>query len=243
MWALFQKEIAGFFSSLTGYIVIAIFLITIGLFLWVFPGNMNILDTGFSNITPLFTIAPWVFLFLVPAVTMRSFSEEKKSGTLDLLITRPLSELQIILGKYVAALFLILMALLPTIIYYISVIVLGSPKGNIDHGAYWGSFIGLLLLASVYASIGIFSSVLSENIIVSFLIAVFTCFVVYSGFDYIANLFPMGRLGSILQSLGIDAHYRSISRGVIDSRDLIYFLSAIALFIFSTRLILKSQRW
>lgn len=243
MLALFQKEIAGFFSSLTGYIVIVVFLTINGLFLWVFPGNMNILDTGTADLNPLFNIAPWVFLFLVPAITMRSFAEEKKAGTLDLLLTRPLSNLQIILGKYLACVALIVISLLPVFIYYISVNMLGDPKGNIDHGAYWGSYIGLILLAASYTAIGILSSSLSDNIIVSFLTGVFVCFFVYSGFDYMGSLFPLGGLGNTLQSLGIEAHYRSLSRGVIDSRDLLYFISLITIFTLLTKIKLAVRHW
>lgn len=243
MWALFQKEIAGFFSSLTGYIVIIVFLILTGLFLWVFPGGMNIPDSGYSDLRPLFDIAPWIFLFLIPAITMRSFSEEKKAGTLDLLFTRPLSNLHIILGKYFSALILVLLSLIPTLIYYISIILLGDTTGNIDHGATWGSYIGLLLLAGSYTAIGIFSSTITDNVIVAFLLSVFLCFLTYSGFNYLANLFPVGGLGNKFQSFGIDAHYQSMSRGVIDSRDLVYFLSVITLFITITNLKLKSRRW
>jgi ABC-2 type transport system permease protein len=173
---------------------------------------------------------------------MRSFSEEKKSGNLDLLLTRPLTNLQIVLGKYLASVALIVLTLLPVLTYYISVILLGDTVGNMDHGAFWGSFIGLLLLAASYASIGIFSSALSDNIIVSFLIAVFLSFLVYSGFDYIASLFPFGGMGNFIQNLGIDAHYQSISRGVVDSRDLLYFLSIMTLFILFTKIKLSGQR-
>jgi ABC-2 type transport system permease protein len=243
MWALFQKEIASFFSSLTGYIVIIVFLTINGLFIWVFPGNLNVLDSGFANLNSLFTIAPWVFLFLVPAVTMRSFAEEKKSGTLDLLLTRPLSNLQIILAKFFASVVLIILALIPVLIYYISIILLGDNPGNIDHGAFWGSFIGLLLLAACYSAIGTLASALTENIIVSFIMAIFISFLVYSGLDYLANLFPMGGTGNFIQNLGIDAHYQSISRGVIDSRDLVYFFSLISIFIVFTNIKLASRRW
>lgn len=243
MWALFQKEISGFFSSLTGYIVITVFIVINGLFIWVFPGSMNILDSGYANLSPLFEISPWIFLFLIPAITMRSFAEEKKSGTLELLLIRPISYLQIVLAKFFSSLVLALLALLPTLIYYISVIKIGNPVGNIDHGATWGSFIGLVFLASVYVAIGIFSSSLNENIIVSFLIGVFLCFIVYSGFDYIGNLFPVGGIGNLFIAMGIDAHYKSISRGVIDSRDIVYFISAVSVFILFTNLLLNSKRW
>lgn len=243
MWALFQKEINSFFSSLTGFIVIIIFLSINGLFIWVFPGNMNILDNGQASLSPLFTIAPWVFLFLIPAITMRSFAEEKKSGTLDLLITRPLSNLQIVLGKYFASITLTTLALLPTLIYYYSVISLSSAPGNLDQGAFWGSFIGLILLAASYAAVGIFASALSDNVIISFLIAVFVCFFIYTGLEYISSLFPLGGMGNFIQNLGIEAHYRSISRGVIDTRDVIYFLSTIAIFTSLSTLKLSSRRW
>lgn len=243
MWALLKKEISGFFSSLTGYIVIIVFLILSGLFLWVFPGGTNIPDSGYADLKPLFEIAPWIFLFLIPAITMRAFAEEKKSGTLDLLFTRPLTNLQIVCGKYLSALLLSFLAIVPTFIYYISIILLGDVTGNIDHGATWGSYIGLLLLAASYTAIGLFSSTITDNIIVAFILSVFLCFIAYSGFDYLANLFPIGGVGNILQNLGIDAHYQSISRGVIDSRDLIYFSSVIAIFISLTNLKLKSRHW
>ena len=243
MWSLFNKEISGFFSSLTGYIVIVVFIIINGLFMWVFPGDTNILDTGYSTLEPLFEISPWIFLFLIPAITMRSFAEEKKAGTLELLLIRPVSHFQIIFAKYLSALVLTLLALLPTLIYYISVILLGNPTGNIDQGATWGSYIGLFFLAAVYVSIGIFSSTVSDNIIVSFLLGVFLCFIVYTGFNYVGNLFPVGGLGNFFISLGIDAHYKSISRGVVDSRDLTYFLSVIAIFIILANLILNGERW
>ncbi len=242
MWALFQKEVASFFNSLTGYIVIIVFLAINGLFIWVFPGNTNVLDSGFASLKPLFDIAPWVFLFLVPAITMRSFSDEIKSGTLDLLLTRPLSNLQIVLGKYFACLMLIILSLIPTLIYYISIISLGAPAGNIDHGAFWGSFIGLFLLGGIYASIGVLTSALSENTIIAFILAVFISFLMYSGFDYIAWLFPVSNIGSTIMNLGIDAHYQSISRGVIDSSDILYYLSTISIFIVITRMRLATLR-
>ncbi len=242
MWALFQKEVASFFNSLTGYIVIIVFLVINGLFIWVFPGNTNLLDSGFANLKPLFDIAPWVFLFLVPAITMRSFSDEIKSGTLDLLLTRPLSNLQIVLGKYFACLMLIVLSLLPTLVYYISVIILGTPVGNIDNGAFWGSFIGLFLLGGIYASIGILTSSLSENTIIAFILSVFISFIMYSGFDYVAWLFPVSNIGNTIMNLGIDAHYQSISRGVIDSSDILYYLSVISVFIVITRMRLSTLR-
>lgn len=243
MWALLQKEISGFFSSLTGYIVMIVFLVVCGLFIWVFQGTMNIPDSGEASLKPMFEIAPWIFLFLIPAITMRSFAEEKKAGTLDLLLVRPISNVQVILAKFFSNFILVILALLPTLIYYISVIKLGDPVGNIDKGATWGSYIGLLLLAASYTSIGIFSSAITDNIIVAFLLGVFLCFIAFSGFEYIGNLFPLGGTGNAIISFGIDAHYRSISRGVLDSRDLIYFLSFVAVFVLVTNLKLNAKRW
>ncbi|MBN2486313.1 MAG: gliding motility-associated ABC transporter permease subunit GldF [Bacteroidales bacterium] len=243
MRALFIKEITGFFSSLTGYIVIVVFIVVNGLFLWVFPGNLNIPDSGIASLSPLFETAPWVFLFLIPAITMRSLAEEKKAGTFDLLLTRPVSNLQILLAKYFSAVVLALLALLPTLVYYLTLVLIGSPAGNIDQGATWGSYTGLVFLAAVYGSVGIFSSTLTDNIIVSFLVSVLLCFMVFTGFNYIGSLFPLGSLGSFFISLGIDEHYKSVSRGVIDSRDIVYFFSVIAVFLVLSNLKLNSKRW
>lgn len=242
MWALFQKEISGFFSTITGYVVIIVFILINGLLTWVFPWSYNIPDGGYSSLSPLFNISPWVLLFLIPSITMRSFSQEKKDGTLELLFTRPISGLNIILSKYLAALFLVFIALLLTIPYYISIILLGDPIGNIDHGATWGSYTGLLLLAASYTAIGIFSSSLSDNIIVSFLTGIFFCGWMYAAFGFIGNLFPMGGTGNIILNFGMDNHFQSLSRGVIDSRDIIYFVSIILVFIAFTNLKLKSKR-
>src|ERR1041385_7483383 len=163
MYSLFVKEIRSFLSSLIGYIVIIVFLLAISLFMWIIKGNTNVLDSGYANIDTLFTVAPWVFLFLIPAITMRSFADEKKSGTIELLLTRPLTDLQIILAKYFAGFILVLISLLPTLIYYYSVWKLGIPQGNIDSGGTWGSYIGLLFLGSSFVAIGIFASSLTDN--------------------------------------------------------------------------------
>ncbi|MBN1117360.1 MAG: gliding motility-associated ABC transporter permease subunit GldF [Bacteroidales bacterium] len=231
MWPLFQKEVSGFFSSITGYVVIIVFLVINGLLVWVFPWNLNIIDGGYSSLAPMFQLSPWILLFLIPAITMKTFSQEKKDGTLDLLFTRPVSKLQIIGAKYFSALFLVFIALMLTLPYYITVILLGDPVGNIDHGATWGSYIGLFLLASAFTSIGIFSSTLSDNIVVAFIIGIFLCAWMYAAFSFVGNLFPMGKMGNILVNMGMDSHYLSLSRGVIDSRDLIYYFGVIALFI------------
>ncbi len=243
MRSLFLKEITGFFSSFAGYLVVITFLCVSGFFLWWFPGRMNVLDAGYASLETLFYIAPWIFLFLVPAITMRSFSEEQKSGNMDLLLTRPLNEFQIILSKYLACVVLTGIALLPTLIFYYSVIKLGNPTGNIDNGGTWGSYIGLLLLAAIYSSIGIFASSLSENTIIAFIIAVLLCFFIYTGFNSVAYLSLSGKIGNIILNLGIDAHYKSMRRGVIDSRDLVYFLSVVFLFLYLTFLKLRSRSW
>ncbi len=243
MWALFLKEIRSFLSSLTGYIVIIIFLVITGLFLWVIPSESNILDYGYANLDGLFIIGPFVFLFLVPAVTMRLFADERKSGTIELLFTRPLSDFQIIWAKYLAAIVLVLFSLIPTLIYYVTVYKLGIPPGNIDSGGFWGSFIGLFLLGAVFASIGIFASAVSDNPVVSFVLAVIISAFMYLGFEFIYSLEWFGNIDLFIKSLGISDHYSSISRGVVDTRDLIYFFSVIGLFLFLTKFSLSVRKW
>jgi ABC-2 type transport system permease protein len=246
MFTLYLKEIRSFLSSLIGYIAIGVFISLIGIFLWIIPtdsGGSNILDNGFANIDPLFTIAPWVYLFLIPAITMRSFSEEKKTGTLELLLTRPLTDLQIVLAKYLAGFTLVMVSLLPTLTYYYSVHVLGLPKGNIDTGGMWGSYVGLLFLGAGFVSIGVFASSIAENQVIAFIIALLLCFFCYIGFDFIGESGLFGKYDALVKSLGINAHYVSMSRGVIDTRDALYFVSVIALFNLLTKLVLESRKW
>ncbi|MBA2406398.1 MAG: gliding motility-associated ABC transporter permease subunit GldF [Chitinophagales bacterium] len=243
MIPIFRKEITAFFSSLIGYIAIAVFLILIGLIMWVFQNNA--LNNGYATLDILFDNAPIVFMLLIPAVTMRMFSEEKKSGTLEILATRPVSETQIILGKYLAAVCLVIFSLLPTLIYYFTISKLGSPPGNLDTGATWGSYIGLLLLGSSFVAIGLFSSSITDNQIVAFILGAFICFVCYLAFDALSGLGLFGGKGDyIIQSIGIQHHYESISRGVLDlSRDVIYFLSVILIFTLCTKTALESRKW
>lgn len=243
MITLFRKEISSFFSSLIGYIVITVFLLINGLFLWVFPLEFNILDFGYASIENLFMLAPIVFLFLIPAITMRLFADEKKGGTIEILLTQPLTDLEIILAKYFAGLVLVLFSLLPTLIYFFSVYQLGLPPGNIDTGGMWGSYIGLLFLGASFVAIGLFSSSITDNQIVSFIIAIFLCGFLYIGFEFIYSLDLFGNIDLFIKSLGINAHYTSMSRGVIDTRDIIYFLSIIALFIILTKFSLASRKW
>jgi ABC-2 type transport system permease protein len=246
MFTLYLKEIRSFLSSLIGYIAICVFITLIGVFMWVIPsegGGYNILDNGFANIDPLFFIAPWVYLFLIPAITMRSFSEEKKAGTIELLLTRPLTDLQIVLAKYFAGLTLVIVSLLPTLIYYYSVHMLGAPKGNLDTGGMWGSYLGLLFLGAGFVSIGIFSSAIAENQVIAFIIAMLLCFFCYIGFEYIADSGIFGKSATFFKSLGINEHYVSMSRGVMDTRDVLYFFSLVAIFNLFTRLVLESRKW
>jgi len=243
MISLLKKEIRTFLSSLIGYVVICVFLLITGLFMWIFPGDSNILDMGYANIDTLFFISPWVFMFLIPAVTMRSFAEEKRAGTIELLFTKPLTDTQIILAKYFAGLLLVVIALIPTLIYFITVYSLGNPVGNIDTGGTWGSYIGLLLLAAGYVAIGIFASSITNNQIVSFLVAAMLCFFMFTGFQSLGSFDLFGSLDDFIMKLGIQDHYSSLSRGLIDSRDVVYFFALIAIFILLTKTVLGSRKW
>ena len=240
---LFIKEIQGFFSSLTGYLVIAVFLAVTGLCLWVFPGVLNIPESGYASLDSLFYIAPWVFLFLVPAITMRSFAEEIKTGTIELLLTKPISEWRLTVAKFLAAATLVLIALAPCVVYIFSVWQLGNPPGNLDTGATYGAMIGLMLLGAVYAAIGTFASSLTDNQIIAFIAAALTSFVFYEGFDALAQLISAAGVQDFISYLGIKEHYASISRGVVDLRDLVYFFGVILMFLLLTRLKLQSRKW
>jgi len=243
MFAIFRKEISGFFSSLTGYIVIIVFLLINSLFMWVFPGEWNIIDSGYAGLDTLFFLSPWVFMFLVPAVTMRMIAEEKRLGTIELIYSKPVSERGLIYGKYLASVSLVLMALIPGIIYYVSVYLLGDLPGNLDKGGTLGAFIGLFFLASVYASAGLFASSFTDNQVIAFLFAILICFFLFMGFDSIAYLPGLKKLDEFIIRLGINEHYKSISRGVLDIRDVIYFIAVIVFFNESTRFNLLSRKW
>lgn len=243
MFALLRKEIESFLSSLIAYIVIVVFLLVVSFFLWVISFGHNIITNGYAGIDGLFVIAPMVFLFLIPAITMRMFAEEKKGGTIELLLTQPLSELQIILAKFLAGVILVVFAVLPTLVYYYSVYQLGMPPGNIDTGAMWGSYIGLLFLGATFVAIGLFSSSITDNQIVSFILAALLSAFFYIGFEFIWPLDVFSNVGLFIGSLGIFTHYESISRGVIDSRDIIYFISVIVFFLLLTRFALASRKW
>jgi len=211
--------------------------------MWVFPGEWNVLDSGYAGLETLFFLSPWIFLFLVPAVTMRMIAEEKRLGTLELLYSKPVSERGIVYGKYFASVVLVLLALIPGVIYYISVYVLGEITGNIDKGGTIGAFTGLFFLAAVYASAGLFASSLTDNQVVSFIIAVFISFFLFMGFDSFAYLPGLRKTGEYIIGLGINEHYKSISRGVIDLRDVLYFVAVVIVFNEATRLVLLSRKW
>ena len=238
MIAILKKEISSFFASPIGYLVIAIFLVLNGLFLWLFKGEFNVLDYGFADLSSFFLLAPWILIFLIPAVTMRSFSDEKKQGTLELLLTKPISRMNIILGKYFGAFILILMALLPTLLYVYTVYQLGSPIGNLDMGSTLGSYFGLLFLMAAYTAIGVYASSLSDNQIVSFIVAVFICFLFYIGFEGIAEFAS----SHVIEQLGMSIHYKSMSRGVLDTRDILYFLSVTIFFLMLTKVNINKEK-
>jgi ABC-2 type transport system permease protein len=240
MKSILLREINSFFGSPIGYLVIALFLLFNGLFLWVFNGDYNLLNSGFADMTPFFTLAPWVLLFLIPAVTMRSFSDEKKQGTLELLLTRPISIWDIVLGKFLGAICLIVLAVLPTLLYVYVLYILGFPVGNIDLGSTLGSYFGLLFLVAAYTAIGICTSTLTENQIVAFILSVCICFLFYFAFDGLATYFIS--LENMLAYLGMNSHFKSMGRCVIDTRDVLYFISLTYVFLAVTVYQLKSVR-
>lgn len=243
MLVLFKKEINQFFSSISGYLSIILFLAANSLLLFVFP-DTSIFNNGYATLGTLFQLAPWIFLLLIPAVTMRFFSEEWRSGTMEFLLTRPLSEIQIVSGKYLSGIFLLLFALVPTVIYYITIRSLAVHPSDVDSGAILGSYIGLFLLGSVFTAIGLWSSSLSSNTVIAFLLAAFFCFTFYTGFDALSEIPAFqGGLDYYLQLIGIKYHYQSISRGVVDLQDIIYFLSLDALFLYLTKLSLDRRKW
>lgn len=243
MFAIFKKEVRQFFSSLIGYIAIIVFLLVLGLFMWIFP-DTNVLDSNYATLDSYFYIAPYIFIFLIPAITMRSFAEEINTGTIELLSTRPVTELQIVLGKYFAALLLVFFAIVPTVVYFVTIYLLASPVGNVDVGGIIGSYFGLFFLGAVFVAIGIFCSSITSNQIVAFIAGVFLCFFLYLAFDYISQFgIFVGKSDYLVESLGMSAHYDAMGKGVVDSRDVVYFLSLISLFILFTRTTLAGRRW
>lgn len=242
MLVLLKKEIRNFFSSATGFVVIGLFLILTGCFLWILPGENNVLDSGYASLDGLFALAPWLYMFLVPAITMRFFAEEKRAGTMELLFTRPLGIMQIVAAKYFAGLLLVIFSLLPTLVYLVSVYWLGNPVGNVDLGGFWGSFIGLGFLAAVYVSVGLFASSVTDNQIISFLIGALLCFFMYYGFDLLVLFFSNATIQDFISMFGISYHYDSMSRGVIDTRDVVYFITVSLVFVYATGFCIAKRR-
>jgi ABC-2 type transport system permease protein len=242
MFSIFIKELNGFFSSLIAYIVIAVFLVMIGLYMWVFP-ETNLFDYNFATMEQLFAISPVIFMFLIPAITMRSFAEEKQNGTMEFLFTKPVTDTAIVMGKFLAAFALVVFALLPTLLYYYTVYELGAPKGNLDTGAIIGSYIGLVFLGAAFTAIGLFASALTNNQIVAFLLAAFLCFFTHWAFSYLAGL-PLfiGNMDIYISQLGMSYHYTYISKGALDSRNIIYFISVIAVFLLASLTVLNSKK-
>lgn len=241
MLAVFSKEINAFLSSLVGYVVMAVFLVAMGLLVWVFPGN-SIPDSGYADLSPFFRLAPYVFLFLMPALTMRTFAEERRTGTLELLLTRPVGVGSIVVGKFLAVCVLLLLTLLPTLLYYFSVYRLGNPPGNLDSAGTFGSYLGLLLLGAVFAAIGLFTSALTDSQIVAFLLGVFGCFLLYVGLGSLAGPDVLGGTGYWLGWLGLDSHYNALGRGLIDSRNVVYLLSWVVLALVGTATLLQRRK-
>ncbi|MGB5393057.1 MAG: gliding motility-associated ABC transporter permease subunit GldF [Lutimonas sp.] len=234
MFSIFKKEINTFFASSIAYLVIGVFLLINGLFLWVFRGDFNILEAGFADLNAFFFITPWFFIFLIPAVTMRSFSDEMRLGTIEILKTKPMTNWQIVMGKYAGAVLLIFIALIPTVVYIYSIFKLGNPIGNLDWGSTIGSYIGLVLLGAAFTSIGIFTSTLSSNQIIAFLFGVILSYLLFAGFDALQEIDFLGL--DFLTKIGMKGHFESISRGVIDTRDVLYFVCVIYFFLALTKL-------
>jgi ABC-2 type transport system permease protein len=242
MIQIIAKEFSSFLNSLIAYVVMGVFLTGMGLLMWVFP-ETSVLEYGYADMDTLFSLGPYVFIFLIPAITMRSFAEERKSGTLELLLAKPLTDWDIILGKYFASFLLVLLSLLPTLVYYFSVRALGNPAGNIDTPGVIGSYIGLALLGSVFCAVGIVSSSLTSNQIIAFITAAFLCFILFTGFDSLAALNVWSANALLIKQFGIVYHYDALSKGLIDSRNIVYFVSVSVFMLLITRLVLSARSW
>ena len=242
MLALYLKEVRGFLSSIIGYVFMSIFLLSTGIFLWIVSYDTNLLEAKIADLIPFFNLAPTIFLILIPAITMRSFAEERRTGTIELLFTTPLFEWQIVMAKFLAGTTLVFISVLPTFIYFFSIYQLAEPVGNMDFGATVTSFIGLLLLGACFVSIGLFASSLTQSQIVAFIIAMFGTWMLFEGLDLLGSFNVFGGLDFIIRYIGIKSHYTSIMKGVVDSRDVVYFLSLMVLFLFATITVVKGQK-
>jgi len=242
MYALYLKEIRSFLSSMVGYVFIVIFLIACWLFNWMLSSNMNILDSAQADLLPFFNTAPYIFLILIPAITMRSMAEERRTGTIELLFTRPISDLGILLAKYFAGVTLLLISILPTVIYYGSIYYLGKPIGIVDDGATFTSYLGLILLGSAFVSIGIFSSCLTSSQIIAFILATSLCYLFYDGLGLLGSFAQFGSLDFIIQYFSLNQHYDSIKKGVVVAGDLIYNISFIIFFLSASLTVIKTLK-
>ena len=241
MFTIFKKEVDEFLNSLIAYVVIGVFLIGVGLVTWVFPES-SVLDYGYATLEPLFSLGPYLFMFLIPAITMRSFAEEKRTGTMELLLTLPFKSWEVVLGKYLSCVFLVVFSILPTMVYYYSLYQLGNPIGNLDTAGIVGSYLGFLLLGCVFCSFGLFASATTENQIVAFILSAFLCFLSYDGIDAISGMFTWSSWSLIIQQFGILYHYDSMSRGLLDIKDLGYFVVVIALMLFLIQYLITTRR-
>lgn len=241
MITILTKEINEFLNSLVAYIAIGIFLTANGLILWVLP-ETNVLDYGYATLDPLFSLGPYVYLFLIPAITMRSFAEEKRNGTMEMLYTLPLRSWDIIAGKYLSSVVLVLFSLLPTVLYYYTLHQLGNPPGNLDTSGIIGSYLGLFLLGAVFSAIGLFSSALTDNQIISFIVAAFLCFMMYDGLQAVASIDIWGSWSYYLEQFGISFHYLSMSKGVLDLSDLAYFFGVIYILLSATKVVIEAKK-
>jgi ABC-2 type transport system permease protein len=239
--AIFRKEINQFFSSPIAYIIMVVFLTAVGLLLWVFP-DTSLLENGYADMGTFFNLTPYVMLFLVPAITMRSIADEVRSGTLEWLLTKPVSRWGIVGGKFLASWLLVILTLLPTLLYYVTLYQLGAPVGNIDSAGVFGSYIGLVLLGGVFVAIGLWASSLNDNQVVAFVLGVFFCFLLYIGLSALAGLPLLGSLSYYVSLFALDEQYRALGRGIIDSRNVIYLASLIGLFLILTANGLKLTR-
>ena len=239
---IFRREFAAFLNSLIAYIVIGVFLTAIGLLMWVFP-ETSVLEYGYADMDTLFSLGPYVFIFLIPAITMRSFAEEKRAGTMELLLTRPLTDWSIITGKYFASFMLVVFSILPTLIYYISVYTLGDPPGNLDRSGIAGAYVGLVLLGGVFCAVGIFASSVTTNQVVAFIVAAFLCFLLYTGFDSLSAINVWFSQALLIKQLGLLYHYEALGKGLIDSRNLLYLISVAFVFLLLTKMVIGSRSW
>jgi len=242
MRALYFKEIRSFLSSIIGYIFILIFLITSGLFHWVITEDFNLLQGSEADLIPFFNLSPWIFLILIPAITMRSIAEERRTGTIELLFTRPISDFKILMAKYLASVTLLVIALLPTLVYYISMHFLGSPVGIMDDGSAIASYFALILLGASFIAIGIFASALTSSQIVAFILAMFLCWLLFQGFDLLGSFVLLGNVDGVIKYMGMTSHYFEMTGGKVNTKDVIYFITIIVLFIFGALTVIKSLK-